>query len=115
MNVVTCGEFAHGSDVAGFTLLPEPDMKTPIRRNAIFVKHSDIHGDQRDFHTLVHEAGHYFALEHTFHGGCGTSGDGVADTEPEKEVDSTIGCPSDKRNSCPGGSTDPIHNFMDYS
>ena len=58
---------------------------------------------------------HYFALEHTFMVGVVLPVTGWLTPSQKKEVDSTIGCPSDKRNSCPGGSTDPIHNFMDYS
>lgn len=66
--------------------------------------------------TLTHELGHYFGLEHTFDGGCGsasgcyTSGDLICDTN--RESSSTFGCPGSK-SSC--SSPDPIHNYMDYS
>ncbi|MCB2186562.1 MAG: VCBS repeat-containing protein [Deltaproteobacteria bacterium] len=62
--------------------------------------------------TAVHEAGHYFGLEHTFLGGCTntyTSGDLLVDTNPEA-VDH-YGC--SQTYSC--GMADPIHNYMDYT
>jgi hypothetical protein len=61
--------------------------------------------------TLVHEAGHWLNLEHTFYGGC-SKGDFVDDTPPEKTA--TDGCPLDK-DTCPAPGTDPVHNYMDYS
>ena len=44
--------------------------------------------------TLVHEAGHWFNLEHTFFGGCNAKGDFVADTPPMRVP--TRGCPEGK-------------------
>jgi Pregnancy-associated plasma protein-A len=62
--------------------------------------------------TLVHEAGHWVNLEHTFFGGCNAKGDFVDDTPPMKEP--TSGCPEGK-DTCSEPGLDPIHNYMDYS
>jgi hypothetical protein len=65
--------------------------------------------------TLVHEAGHWVNLEHTFYGGCNATGDYVADTPAQKVP--TSGCPPDgTQDTCPRDpGFDPIHNYMDYS
>ena len=62
--------------------------------------------------TLVHEAGHWVNLLHTFDGGCHGKGDEVDDT-PAMSVP-TSGCPAGK-DTCPAPGLDPIHNYMDYS
>jgi hypothetical protein len=77
------------------------------------VKTSDTYEDRYDLGmTLVHEAGHWVNLEHTFYGGCNAKGDFVDDTPPMKVP--TSGCPIGK-DTCSEPGLDPIHNYMDYS
>ena len=67
--------------------------------------------------TLVHVAGHWLNLYHTFEGGCAGSGDGVEDTPPEagpnNEGDGDM-C-NVGRDTCSGGGKYPVRNYMDYS
>lgn len=67
--------------------------------------------------TGTHEVGHYLGLFHTFHDGCSnpdapyTSGDRLADTQPEgqPQYECTVSA-----SQC-GGGNNPIHNYMDYT
>jgi hypothetical protein len=65
--------------------------------------------------TLVHEAGHWLNLYHTFEGGCAGSGDGVEDTPAEAAPNDDNETCNVGRDTCPGGGNDPVRNYMDYS
>ncbi len=69
--------------------------------------------------TTTHELGHWFALYHTFNGGCGNdtclSGDLVCDTPPV--INPNFGCPANA-NTCSNdvpNVNDQIQNYMDYT
>ncbi|KAI0021673.1 metalloprotease [Xylariomycetidae sp. FL0641] len=62
--------------------------------------------------TAVHEAGHWFGLNHTFANGCNQPGDFVADTPATLDVYECV----ETSNSCPDApGYDPVHNFMSYT
>lgn len=62
--------------------------------------------------TATHETGHWLGLYHPFQGGCRGDGDYVEDTAPQSLP--SYGCPVGQ-DSCAGGGTDSVLNYMDYS
>jgi hypothetical protein len=104
------------SGFLGYATLPQGSAGSAndgVVMNHFFVGGRDNGADQYDQgRTLVHEAGHYLGLEHTFEGGCQNSlstGDLISDTNAEASPH--FGCAA--RSTC--DSPDPIENYMDYS
>jgi PKD repeat protein len=69
---------------------------------------------------FTHEAGHWVNLYHTFQGSCGTNcattGDGVCDTPPTKDPNSSV--TTTRLNTCTNDVPDVLdnqRNYMDYS
>jgi hypothetical protein len=116
LNVWTVGfQEGEGQGLLGYATFPA-DYEGKPTMDGVVLLYSTMPGGQKPPYnkgmTLVHEAGHWGGLYHTFEGGCAGNGDYVDDTPPE--ADAAYGCPK-KRSTCPGGKKDPVTNYMDYS
>ncbi len=108
-----------GGAYLGWAYLPEITDTAQAYLDGIVIDWRTLPGISDDYEgvadegdTLVHEAGHWLNLEHTFFGQCNKTGDFVADTPAQKSA--TFGCPVGK-DTCPAPGLDPVHNYMDYS
>jgi len=105
LNVYSVGFYDAGLN--GYATLPVSYSKYPTSDGVVLL-YATLPGGtspNRQGGTLVHEAGHWLGLRHTFQGGCTGAGDGVDDTPPSAEAN--FECPIGL-DSCPGGGPDPI-------
>jgi hypothetical protein len=117
LNVYTVG-FANEDALGllGIATFPMDYTASP-QLDGVMLLHSTLPGSKsRQFslgRTLVHEAGHWSGLYHTFQGGCESPGDEIDDTPPQAKP--SKGCPVNRK-TCPGTpGLDHVRNFMDYS
>lgn len=113
-----------GVTTLGYSFIPFPGQTGDY--DGMVIRHDQVGtigtaaGSGQNGRTMVHEAGHYLGLAHTFEGGCDSiywnDGDGIDDTPPvaapnyscNKNINS---CHTDTLNDLP----DMVENYMDYA
>jgi hypothetical protein len=122
-NVLNIYTLTNGDGILGWATFPW-DAASNLAMDGVVIDYRTLpNGAMAPYNegaTLVHEAGHWMGLLHTFQGGCkkyGDQGDKVKDTPCVKEAN--FGCPPDSTDSCPGTAyaykgNDMVHNYMDY-
>lgn len=119
MNVYSC---APSGGLLGWTRFPdEAPEDDPM--HAVWLNYRTIPGVENGVapydlgDTLVHEAGHYLGLPHTFDGeSCDGPGDGIDDTPQQKSPTFGTCAANEGADTCPDlPGLDPIRNLMNYA
>jgi hypothetical protein len=116
LNLYINGGGPRGTPVLGWARFPWQYQSTPALDSVTVNVAGMRGGSARGYNlgdTVIHETGHWLGLYHTFQGGCGTTGDLVADTPAEAEPSFRCDAQRDTCAADPGN--DPVRNFMDYS